>query len=356
MKRYFLYFSVCLLLAACQSSAPSETTPEPGLDAIADFPIGGAINIRQVNRDTQLREIVLRDFGSVTSTNDMKAYSIAPRPDRLDFSRADSVVAFARAHDLRVFGHALVWHYALPEHIAAGRDSAALAEWLTGYIDTVVTRYRDDIDGWDVLNEVFETHGGELRSTPFLEIIGPEYLSLALRAARRADPDAKLFINDFGTERDSAKLAAQVHLVDSLRQSGVPIDGFGLQFHLRMADDTTHIRRALRQAAGTGLLVHISELDLIFNTHNDEPGGGVADVQAMTPALLAEQADRYAFVARAYREEVPPAQRYGITFWDFTDRDTWVKGFFEMEDWPTLFDESLAPKPAYEGFARGLRE
>jgi endo-1,4-beta-xylanase len=344
-----------IALAACQSPTPAETTTEPGLNAIADFPIGGAINIRQVYRDSQVRNIVLRDFGSVTSTNDMKPYSIAPRPDRLNFSRADSVVAFAREHGMRVFGHALVWHYALPEHIYADRDSAALADWLVGYIDTVVTRYRDDIDGWDVLNEVFDTRGGELRATPFLEIIGPDYIALALQAARRADPDAKLFINDFGTERDSAKLAAQVRLVDSLRQAGVPIDGFGLQFHLQMGDDTTHIRRALRQAAGTGLLVHISELDLIFNTHNDEPGGGETKVEAMTPELLAAQADRYEFVARAYREEVPPAQRYGITFWDFTDRDTWIKGFFEIEDWPTLFDENLEPKPAYEGFARGLR-
>ena len=355
MIRFLLCCSLGLALAACQPSEPTDTPPEGGLDAIADFPIGGAINIRAVHRDTQLRDIVLREFGSVTSTNDMKAYSIAPRPDRLNFSRADSVVAFAKANGMRVFGHALVWHYALPEHIYTGRDSAALADWLVGYIDTVVTRYRDDIDGWDVLNEVFATRGGKLRSTPFLEIIGPDYLALALRAARRADPDAKLFINDFGTERDAAKLAAQVRLVDSLRQAGVPIDGFGLQFHLQMADDTAHIRRALRQAAGTGLLVHISELDLIFNTHNDEAAGGEVTVPAMTPELLAAQADRYEFVARAYREEVPPAQRYGITFWDFTDRETWIKGFFGMEDWPTLFDESLEPKPAYAGFARGLR-
>ncbi len=355
MIRFLYLCTIGIALAACQSPTPAATTTESGLDAIADFPIGGAINIRQVNRDSQVRNIVVREFGSVTSTNDMKAYSIAPRPDRLNFSQADSVVAFAQEHGLRVFGHALVWHYALPEHIYADRDSAALADWLAGYIDTVVTRYRDNIDGWDVLNEVFETRGGALRATPFLEIIGPDYIAQALRAARRADPDAKLFINDFGTERDSAKLAAQVRLVDSLKQAGVPIDGFGLQFHLQMGDDTTQIRRALRQAAGTGLLVHISELDLIFNTHDDEAGGGVAQITAMTPELLAEQADRYEFVARAYREEVPPAQRYGITFWDFTDRDTWIKGFFEMEDWPTLYDEQLAPKPAYDGFARGLR-
>lgn len=326
-----------------------------GLKDLAPFPVGGAIDIRKVSRDSQLRAITTAQFNSLTSTNDMKMYRIADTEGELDFARADSTVAFARKHGMRMFGHALVWHYALPDYIAA-MDRPELETFLTEYIDTVVTHFRGQIDGWDVVNEVLATKGGAMRPSPFYERMGDEYIKLAFRTARAADPDAKLFINDFGTERDTAKLSALIRMVEAMRAEGVPIDGIGFQWHQQLRDDTTVVRATLRRAAATGLLIHVSELDLIFNTHNDEAGGGVADVQAITPEMLEAQAERYETLARIYREEVPTDQQYGITFWDFNDRDTWVKGFFDMGDWPTLYDEQLQPKPAYAGFARGLSE
>ena len=354
------FFPLLLLLLACGGGAQIADSPTPsptpgGLKDVAAFPIGGAINIRKVLADSSLRVITTSQFNSLTSTNDMKMYRIAKREGELDFGRADSTVAFAREHGMRMFGHALVWHYALPDYIAE-MDRTEMETFLTEYIDTVVTHFRGQIDGWDVVNEVIDTKGGEMRKTPFYEQLGDEYIKLAFRTARAADPETKLFINDFGTERDTAKVGALIRMVESMRAEGVPIDGIGFQWHQQMRDDTTTVRETLRQAAATGLLLHVSELDLIFNTHNDEAGEGVEDVKEVTPEMLEAQAERYETLARIYREEVPPAQQYGITFWDFTDRDTWIKGFFDMGDWPTLYDEELQPKPAYAGFRRGLQD
>jgi endo-1,4-beta-xylanase len=353
---YLLYL---LLLCGCGSpdgarNPDATPLPEPGLKDVAPFPIGGAVNIRNVVRDERLRDIITTQFSSITSTNDFKMYRIGKREGELDFSRADSTVAFARKHGLRMFGHALVWHYALPDYIAE-MDRPEMETFLTEYIDTVVTHFRGEIDGWDVVNEVLATSGSQMRDSPFYETMGEDYIALAFRTARAADPDVKLFINDFGTERDTAKVGALIRLTERMRARGVPIDGIGFQWHQQMRDDTTVVRQNLRRAAATGLLIHVSELDLIFNTHNDERGGGTEDVRAVTPEMLADQADRYETLARIYREEVPAGQQYGITFWDFTDRDTWIKGFFEMGDWPTVYDEDLEPKPAYYGFRRGLR-
>ena len=69
-----------------------------------------------------------------------------------------------------------------------------------------------------------------------------------------------------------------------------------------------------------------------------------------------EQAKKYKSIVKMYKSIVPKDQQYGITFWDFTDRDTWIKGFFNINDWPTIFDEKLQPKPAYFGFLEGLKE
>lgn len=345
-------------LTACgppPTSPAAASQPEAGLHKLADFPIGGAINADRVEGDTQLLRIVRHDFNSLTATNDMKLYAIARADGPLDFSRPDAFVDFAEQQGMRVFGHTLVWHYGFPAHLE-GLNEADTKTFLTNYIDTVVTRYRGRVDGWDVVNEAMATRGGELRDTPWLQKLGREYIALAFRAAHAADPDAKLFINDFNTERDTAKLNGLLALVQELRAEGVPIHGIGFQMHIRMDTDEQLIARSLAKAAETGLLVHLSEVDVIFNRHDDTQGGGEQIVAEITPELLAAQGRKYEALARIYREEVPPAQRYGITFWSFTDRDTWINGFFNLKDWPTPFDEARQPKPAYYGFARGLTE
>ncbi len=353
-----LLASAALIVGSCNDATPTEIRAPAdgaGLHTYASFPIGGAISIRQVMRDSQLRAIVLRDFNSVTSTNDFKAYTIAGQPGVYDFARADSTARFAEANDLRLFGHALVWHAFSPKWI----DELSAAEtraFAKTYIDTVVGRYAGKIDAWDVVNEAMNTTGAGLRETNWSRKLGAGYIADAFGWAHAADPDAKLFLNDFNTERDTAKLSTLLNTVAELRAQNVPIHGIGFQMHIRVDSDTALIEESLRRGAATGLLIHLSELDVIFNRHDDSQGGGQPTVTAMTPELLARQADTYEAVARIYRRAVPPAQRYGITFWDFTDRDSWIDGFFGMEDWPTVYDDDLKAKPAWEGFARGLAE
>ncbi len=350
---------ILLFIVACSTpstdTSPTTTTPSAGLAEVADFPIGGAINEERVRRDSALLRIVDQEFNSLTATNDMKMYSIAREKGSLDFSLPDAFVDFAEQRGKRVFGHTLLWHYGFPKHLEDLEPRAA-EDFVKAYIDTVVTRYRGRVDGWDVVNEAMATHGGELRQTPWLEKIGKEYIPMAFRAARAADPEAKLFINDFNTERDTAKLNGLLALVEEMQAEGVPVDGIGFQMHIRMDTDEELIARSLARAAATGLLIHLSEVDIIFNKHDDTQGGGEQIVQEMTPELLEAQAEKYAAIARLYRKNVPPAQRYGITFWSFTDRDTWINGFFNLKDWPTLYNERLERKPAYYGFVRGLQE
>lgn len=351
--------TLALLTLLGPGGAPSvfaQADTSAGLRDLADFPIGGAINLRKVLADPKLEAIVEGEFSSLTATNDMKMYVIADTTGPLDFAKADALADYAEAHGMRLFGHTLVWHYGLPEHVAS-LDSAAMSDYLHAYIDTVAGRYRGRVDGWDVVNEAFATSGPGYRTdSPWFEKLGPGYIADAFRWARAAAPEARLFINDFATEVDTAKLGSLLRHVAAMRSQGVPIDGIGLQFHINVDTDTAAMGAALRRVAATGLLVHISELDVIFNRHNDTPGSGFQKVEAITPELLAKQARQFEAVAHLYRANVPPAQRYGITFWDFTDRDSWINDFFGVTDWPTVYDEELERKPAYGGFARGLGE
>ena len=327
-----------------------------GLKEFSDFPIGNSLALHKLKRDRKMREIILQEFNSITSGNDMKMYRMLNSDGSFYWKRADALVAFAEKHQLRLFGHTLIWHSGTPQwvHKKVKDNPMWLASFLENYITNYVTRYKGKVAGWDVVNEAMNTQGGELRETIWYDTLGEDYIAMAFHAAHKADPEADLFINDFNTERDTLKLNGLLDLVKRLQEKQVPISGIGFQMHLRMDIPDSLIIKTLKKAAATGLKIHLSEVDLIFNKHNDEKFGGIQLYDQLTPQMKKDQADKYQRLVDIYQAVVPKAQQYGITFWGFNDRDTWIRPFFKLLDWPTIFDEALEPKPAYYGFKKGL--
>ena len=354
----FLTFHSCKSeIESQQPTRSKKLTDVESLHQHAPFPVGGAISINKVLSDNKLKDITTKNFNSITATNDMKMYSIL-RDTTYNFEKVDKLVKFCEDNNQRLFGHTLLWHYGLPEWIQAeaakyGSDSAD--QFMKEYITKVVSRYKGTVAAWDVVNEGFETSGGEYRKTFWYEQLGKAYIEKAFIYAHTADPDAILFYNDFNLERDTAKLNGVLNMISELKEKNVPIHGLGFQMHLRMDIPDSTIAYCLQKAADTGLQIHLSELDIIFNKHNDSKDGGQQQYAELTEEMKIQQAEKYKNLVLMYRQIVPKAQQYGITFWDFNDRDTWIKPFFKINDWPTIFDENLDPKPAYHGFAEGLR-
>lgn len=361
---WLFLFCLGLCFLSCQHEKQTKTeesvkssSESLSLHKLSSIPIGGAININKVLTDEKLKDITTKNFSSITATNDMKMYSIL-RDREYNFEKVDKLVAFCEENNQRLFGHTLLWHYGLPKWIekeAAKNGSASADQFMKDYITKVVSRYKGKVAAWDVVNEGFATAGGEYRNTFWYNQLGKEYIRKAFRYAHAADPDAVLFYNDFNIERDTAKLNGVLKMIAELKDEGVPIHGLGYQMHLRMDIPDSTIAYCLRKGAETGLQIHISELDIIFNNHNDSKDGGEQKYPTLTEEMKMQQAEKYKNLVLMYRSIVPTSQQYGITFWDFNDRDTWIKPFFKIEDWPTIFDENLDPKPAYHGFAEGLR-
>jgi len=363
--RIFLFTIILIFLgSSCKEVAKEKPlshsireAADKGLKDWADFPIGGAINVRKVLKDQKLDSITVHNFNSITATNDMKMYSLVKNDSTPDFTRVDSLVSYVKQNNMRLFGHALIWHYALPEWISKTTEEKGAVwadDFLKKYIHTVVTHYKNDVVAWDVVNEAFDDKTGDYRKTYWYETFGETYIEKAFRYAHAADPDAKLFYNDFGQEQFPEKSEAIVAMVNDFKSRGVPIHGIGLQMHMEMATSENDIANALKLAASTGLLVHISELDIIFNTRDDENVDGKQEITQLTPEMQQVQAEKFKQVALLYRKHVPKAQQFGITFWDFNDRDTWIKPFYDLKEWPTIYDENLDPKPGYYSFIEGL--
>ena len=89
---------------------------------------------------------------------------------------------------------------------------------MRGHITTVMRRYAGRVREWDVVNEPL-ANDGTLAPTVWQRFIGPDHIELALRAARAADPKAKLFINEYGVEGPGRKLEGLVRLVSDLRRA-----------------------------------------------------------------------------------------------------------------------------------------
>ena len=235
-----------------------------------------------------------------------------------------------------------------------GQVSSALQNWIT----TMVTRYKTKISGWDVANEVMVDGTGELRTGAnssgsgsdyfyWADCLGRGYIANAFRWANAADPAAKLFINDYNLESDNRKLDSVLALINELKANGVPIHGVGLQMHININTSNTGIDNAFIKLAATGLLIHVSEMDVRIN-----PGNTTAFTAS--PALLDIQGQKFRYVAESYFRNVPAAQRFGLTVWNLTDADSWIVSGGK-EDLPALFNSAYQKKPAFTGFLQGLK-
>ena len=347
------------LCFACSGVPPQDGfINEDSLRTVSNFPIGAAMRFIPFSDDLELQILQKHHFDSYTAGNDMKMYKIMPKEGVYDFSVVDAILEYTQENDQRLFGHNLIWHSSTPPWVKekAREDPDWLSSFMKRYISTYVGRYRGFVHGWDVVNEGLRTKGAGYREDSiWYEVLGSRYIEQAFFYAHEADPQAVLFYNDFNIERDLEKFNFMIDMVEDFIERGVPISGIGFQMHIRMDTPNGVIASTLQRAAATGLQIHLSEVDIIFNHHDDTRGGGLQIRTSLTPEMEKAQAQKYYDLAMMYRSFVPSDQQYGITLWGFNDRDTWIRPFFAIQDWPTIYDERLQPKPALFGLLKGLK-
>ncbi|PIL33897.1 hypothetical protein GSI_03603 [Ganoderma sinense ZZ0214-1] len=179
---------------------------------------------------------------------------------------------------------------------------------------------------------------GTFRQDVFFDTLGEGYIATALRAAKAADPNAKVYINDFNIEGTGAKATALKNLITSLKSQGVPIDGVGLQSHFIVGEVPTTLVENMREFVALGVEVAITELDIRMTLPE-------------TAALLEQQKADYQTVISAC-QAVP--QCVGITIWDFTDKFSFVPSTFPGQGAACPWDANLIKKPAFDGIVAGF--
>lgn len=321
--------------------------------AARGFLYGCAVDVGLLNKDPAYAKLIREQASIVVAENAMKWAPLRPSIDTFHFDEADSLVAFAETHTIKVRGHTLCWHRQLPAWFNAGASTSNARGLLTAHIEQVVGRYAGRMHSWDVVNEAVEVKDGRgdgLRETPWLKLIGEDYIEQAFRSARNADPQALLTYNDYGIEGEdeasSQKRAAVLTLLRRLKARRVPVDALGVQSHIAAgapgvgSPAITYgagLRNFLTAVRDLGLQIFATELDV-----NDR--AWPADIVARDQG-----------VARTYTSYLnlilaEPAVRAVIT-WGITDRRTWLNTEDARPDHlperALPFDDRDAPKPAF---------
>lgn len=358
------------------SSSSKDFVGGKGMSGTVNFPLGIAVpdgtgkSGVNILSNSARQQVVVSDFSQITIENKMKMSYLD-----IGFSDADGLVKWASDNGLTVHGHALVWHpdYQLPSW--AKNPGSDFKQKLQDHVKKVTQHYAQTYPGtvvsWDVVNEALydksDNAGGDgdgyRKSVFFNQYGGPGYIADAFRAAREGDPNAILYYNDFNTEENQAKTDKLVELIGNLLDQGVPIDGVGFQMHV-LPDwaPIDSIRQALQKIVDLDpdLFIKITELDVRVNNPYDGDSSNDYtdrdDCAVSCEGLLVQKA-RYKQIVETYLEVVPAHRRGGITVWGIADQDSWFydgNGSANLPDWPLLFNNSLEPKPAYDGFKEAL--
>jgi endo-1,4-beta-xylanase len=335
-------------------SGPSVQTDIPSVyEALSPyFVVGAAIEPDQPDQE-QHNILLTRHFNSITAENAMKPGSIQPSEGEFRWEGSDKLVQYARDNNMAIHGHTLVWHQQAAEWMfedsegnpldATPENKELVLQRLETHIRAVVGRYKDDVQVWDVVNEVIDSGNSEcMRRSKWYELTGTDYIVTAFRVADEVAPDAVLLINDYDTTTPQ-KRACLYDVVSDLQAQGVPIDGVGHQMHISIASPSAEvIKETILMFAELGVEQHVTELDMSIYANDTDSYTAVPD------EILVRQGKRYKAVFDVFKRQADHIQ--SVTFWGLADDHTWLKTFpVTRINLPLLFDEQLQAKPAYWG-------
>jgi endo-1,4-beta-xylanase len=306
-------------------------------------PLGGAIQAEYIDADPAYRQAFLDHCDLIMPMNELKLDQIRPTRDSWNFEPADRLVEFALANGRQSRGTCHVWWNAMPPWLEAIDDAREAEAVLIEHVERVTDRYRGRLVGWDVVNEVVANdplQEGPLRRTDWLRKLGPRHIPIAFSAAARADPAARLVINDYDLEfvgpRFDARREVMLSIVRQMQDNRVAVHGVGMQGHL-YADreiDIAGLERFHRELDRLGVGLLVTELDVIDWHSPADPERQDATAHRLVSDLL----------DAVFAWKPPEA----IVVWGISDRYSWIPSVLPRPDGapdrPLPLDRDMVPK------------
>jgi len=385
-KIIFMFILLCIVisvLTVCTSKGKGQKAVQemtfildlpPLKDQFADYFMMGAIFHNGTSQSqgrfssdvppgalTVMNRYLTHHYNVLTHENELKPSSISNNRNAstgvisYNWDTADRMIDAAIASGFKLVGHTLLWHSQIPkwqQDIANESRETALAV-MKQYITDVAGRYKGKIYSWDVLNEIFRDGadtGSDWKTVmrsenPWYKAIGADFVYEGFLAARRADPQAILYYNDYNLNQRGK--AAMVHnMVRDLNarykqeypnETRLLIEGIGMQSHHNIDVTESSIQNSLNLFRPLGVKISISELDVLSQGWSDYSGNIRPSEWGKTAA-----ANLYGAFFKVFLENSDIIER--VTFWGVFDQQSW-----RARALPLIFEDPLIPiaKPAY---------
>jgi GH35 family endo-1,4-beta-xylanase len=247
------------------------------------------------------------------------------------------MAAWCASQGISTKGHPLAWHEVYPEWGHTCSDADVL-ERLEKRVHELVSRFRGQVDTWDVVNEATVSHRFDNAIGRWIAERGAAAcVAQALRWAREANPAATLLYNDFNISPEFEALCAD------LLDDDAPLDVIGIQSHMHKG--TWPLERAWRVCecyARYGLPLHFTELTVLSGAlkaaNDDEWHVRHGDWHSTEPGEQAQAEYGAALYTLLFSHPAVEA----VTWWDFSDYHSWQGA-------PAgLIRADMSPKPLYE--------
>jgi GH35 family endo-1,4-beta-xylanase len=270
-----------------------------------------------------------------------------PAPGKPDEARTIAAAQWLAERGVAVKGHPLCWHTVCAPWLMRYSDKEILRRQLVR-IDREVSAFKGLIDIWDVINEVvimpvFDKYDNAVtRICKMLGRVG--LIKEVFAAARNANPQALLILNDFDTSK------SYEILIDGCLQAGVPIDAIGIQSHQHQGCwGKEKLLEVLDRYSAFGLPIHFTENTIISGElmppHIEDLNDWQVDSWQSTPEGEERQARE---VVEMYEILFAHPLVEAITTWDSTD-GRWLKA-------PSgLLREDNTPKPVYNALLSKIK-
>lgn len=371
--RNFIVLIILGLLSSCNPE-PVETTVPDGLkDAFADvFYIGTALNVDQIHeKDSATNAVITEHFNAIVAENCMKSVNIHPEKDTYFWEDADAFVAFGEKHDMHITGHTLAWHSQVPDWLFVDEegndvDREEMVERLEEHITTIMTRYKGKVHGYDVVNEAINDDG-TMRESKFFQIIGPDWVEIAFKAAAKADPEAELYYNDYNLS-NPVKSKAVYEMVKAMQAKGIKVDGIGMQGHVNVDSPALEaFENSLVMFSELGKVM-ITELDVTVLPWPDRSLSADVSLSAeyqekmnpfpngLSDTMSMALNDRFIALFDLFLKHQDKITR--VTTWGVNDAQTW-RNYWPIEgrsDYPLLFNRDNSPKPAVDSIIQRAKK
>lgn len=223
-----------------------------------DFPFGSAIS-KSILGNKPYQEWFVKRFNAAVFENELKWYATEPFPGKEDYTAADQLLQFVQSNDVMARGHNIFWED--PKYTPAwvkNLTGSQLRAAVAGRIESLLSRYKGDFVHWDVSNEMLHFDFYENR-------LGGNATAEFFNTARRADPLATLFLNDFNVvevcDDLSSSADSYVSRLRMLADGGVSFEGIGLEGHFGKPN-IPYVRAVLDKLGTLRLPIWLTEIDI----------------------------------------------------------------------------------------------